>query len=210
MGKLRAIAPIEKQARKRRMLRAAEELLEHWNYTDITMDRIAERAGVAKGTLYLYFRTKETLFLQLYEHHLEGWYSELSELADLGTHTVGSAEAARVIASTLSARPTLIRLQGLMHSSLSRNIDLHTTTEFMRRRARSMSPLASALAVRVAGLSTNDARRFLVRLELVAGALAWAAYGTKRLAASPRDPDLAVFDVDFEEELTGIVTALLR
>ena len=45
------------------------------------MDRIADSSGVAKGTLYLYFRTKEALFLALYVERLRAWYGELESLA---------------------------------------------------------------------------------------------------------------------------------
>ena len=71
MGELRATFPTEKEARRRRMLTAAAQLLESWSYRDITMERIADRAGVAKGTLYLYFRTRESLFLGLYQEKVE-------------------------------------------------------------------------------------------------------------------------------------------
>ena len=76
----RATNPSAKEARSQQILAATAELLERWSYADITMDRIAERAGVAKGTLYLYFRTKEALFLSLYEDRLGAWYAELQAL----------------------------------------------------------------------------------------------------------------------------------
>lgn len=40
-------------------------------YHSTTMDTIAKRAGLGKGTLYRYFRNKEKLFSELIEFHLE-------------------------------------------------------------------------------------------------------------------------------------------
>lgn len=192
------------------MLAAAEELLRRWSYADITMDRIADRAGFAKGTLYLYFRTKEALFLRLYEQHAEAWYAELAGLAGLGSHAVEAAAAARVIASTLSSHRMLIQLHGLIHSSLAPNIDHESLVDFMSRHRRRMSQLAPVLAARINGLSEENALRFLVRLEVVAGGLSWAAFGGPKLDPALEDSDLAVFQIDFEEELREIVTALLK
>ncbi len=185
-------------------------MLEAWSYSDITMDRIAKSSGVAKGTLYLYFRTKEALFLALYEDRLSAWYTELQALADHGTGAVDRSAAARVIASTLAARPTLVRLHGLLHSTLCHNIDLESTLDFRRRQQRMISSLAPALARRIDGLSEADAVRFLIRLEVIVGGMSWAAFPPSLVARSLEEEDLAGFRIDFEEELREIVTALLR
>jgi TetR/AcrR family transcriptional regulator len=102
VGKHRATAVDEKAARRLRMLEAAAELLASWSYVDITMARVATSAGVAKGTLYLYFRTKEELFLELYELRLGSWYDDLETLALAGTETIEPAVAARVISSAFT------------------------------------------------------------------------------------------------------------
>jgi len=192
------------------MLAATAELLEGWSFSDITMDRIAERTGVAKGTLYLYYRTKETLFLSLYEDQLGTWYAELQALADRGTGSVKPAAAARVIASTLAARPTLIHLHGLLYSALNHNIDPETIVAFRRRQHGKISTLASALARRVANLSDSRALRLLIQLEVVVGGLAWAANPPASLQRAFEDPILEIFRINFEEELREIVTALLK
>jgi AcrR family transcriptional regulator len=206
----RATDPSAKEARGQQILAAAAELLEKWSYSDITMDRIAERAGVAKGTLYLYFRTKEALFLGLYEERLSIWYTELQALADHGDGTVDPSEAARVISSTLARRPTLIHLSGLLYSTLGHNIDLETTVAFRRRQHKMISALAAAFAGRIENISSLRALRFLIQLEVVVGGLSWVANSPSAVAQALEEEDLAAFRIDFEEELREIVTALLK
>jgi len=46
-----------------RVLDAAAELLVRWGYRRVTVEDVARRAGVGKGTVYLHVRTKEALFL---------------------------------------------------------------------------------------------------------------------------------------------------
>ena len=53
----------ERELRADRILNAARELLVSWGYRRITIDEVARRAGVGKGTVYLHFSTKEQLFM---------------------------------------------------------------------------------------------------------------------------------------------------
>ena len=210
MGKRRATRDLERDARRAQMLEAAEELLRDWTYNDITMDRIADRCRLAKGTLYLYFRTKDALFFALFEEQLFAWYSELEELAARDTGTVDPTVAARVIASTLAARPTLVRLHGLVCSSGGRDIDPDAVVGFRRRQEHAMRRLATALSKRIRGITDSRAVRFVVRLEAVVGGLSWAAFPPPPLAHAYREEELTLFLPDFENELSDIVTALLR
>ena len=52
------------------ILETAEEVLGQKGYHGSSMDEIAARAGVSKGTLYQHFPTKEKLFFALIEHAL--------------------------------------------------------------------------------------------------------------------------------------------
>ncbi|GLW10898.1 TetR family transcriptional regulator [Microtetraspora sp. NBRC 13810] len=53
----------DRRRRAERILDAAGELLVSWGYRRVTVDEVARRAGVGKGTVYLHFETKEALFL---------------------------------------------------------------------------------------------------------------------------------------------------
>src|SRR6266852_4942869 len=54
-----------RQERADRILDAAAELILRWGYRKTTIDDIAKQAGVAKGTIYLHWKTREDLFLVL-------------------------------------------------------------------------------------------------------------------------------------------------
>lgn len=49
--------------RGERILEAAGELLVAWGYRRVTIDEIARRARIGKGTVYLHWKTKDALFL---------------------------------------------------------------------------------------------------------------------------------------------------
>lgn len=51
--------------RAHRILDAAGELVLRWGYDKTTIDDVARAAGVAKGTIYLHWNTREALFVAL-------------------------------------------------------------------------------------------------------------------------------------------------
>lgn len=53
----------EKQQRKEEIIQAAEDVFFSRGFEQSTMDDIAERAELSKGTLYLYFKSKEDLHM---------------------------------------------------------------------------------------------------------------------------------------------------
>ncbi len=55
----------KREARAHRILDAASALILRWGYQKTTVDDIARQAGVAKGTIYLHWKTREDLFAAL-------------------------------------------------------------------------------------------------------------------------------------------------
>lgn len=60
-----------KKNRREEIIKAASDLFSKKSYHDVTMDQIALEVGVAKGTIYLYFESKENLYLGILEHTFE-------------------------------------------------------------------------------------------------------------------------------------------
>lgn len=54
-----------REARAQRILDAAAALILRWGYNKTTLDDISRQAGVAKGTIYLHWKTREELFAAL-------------------------------------------------------------------------------------------------------------------------------------------------
>lgn len=55
----------KREERAHRILDAAAELIQRWGYKKTAVDDIARLAGVAKGTIYLHWKTREDLFMAL-------------------------------------------------------------------------------------------------------------------------------------------------
>lgn len=88
----------KRQERARRILDAAAELILRWGYKKTAIDDIARLAGVAKGTIYLHWKSREDLFVTLL----------LRE----------SAETGREILTRIAADPCGISLSNVVKHSL--------------------------------------------------------------------------------------------
>jgi AcrR family transcriptional regulator len=92
MNEVAMETPSKQQLRTRetqaRLLGAAEEVFVRDGYEGAQLDEIAATAGRSKGAVYTHFRSKEDLFLALFEHrtraHIERLADGLRKCADRG------------------------------------------------------------------------------------------------------------------------------
>lgn len=57
--------------RKKKIIQVATQLFSEKSYHDVTIDEVAAKAGIAKGTIYIYFESKEKLYLGILENGFE-------------------------------------------------------------------------------------------------------------------------------------------
>jgi len=68
--------------RRERIVNAAIKLFADADYAQVSMDDIASAAGVAKGTLYNYFRSKEELYVEVIRYRFESLVELLGRAFD--------------------------------------------------------------------------------------------------------------------------------
>jgi AcrR family transcriptional regulator len=76
----------KKQANKDDILEAALTLFAKKDFHDVTVDEIADQAGLSKGTIYLYFKNKDDLFFSIIQEKAKS----LSEKLEFVVHNGGS------------------------------------------------------------------------------------------------------------------------
>ncbi|GAA3141526.1 helix-turn-helix domain-containing protein [Planomonospora alba] len=94
--------PAQRAERAHRILDAAAELILRWGYDKTTIDDVARQAGVAKGTIYLHWKTREALFTALLRRERVRMLAEVRRSAP---HTPRDLFAA--LAAALLRRPLL-------------------------------------------------------------------------------------------------------
>jgi AcrR family transcriptional regulator len=204
----RAVTEALKDARREAILAAAMALFCEKDFGSIAMSEIAAAAGLAKGTLYLYFRTREEIFLALLTREYSSW---LAAFAEESKRCASPEAALDWIVASLSARGELVHLAALLHAVLERNLPVETARAFKLNVEAGISAIAPDLA-RALGLdSERDARRFLHWLQAaIVGIHQLASPAPAVRAAMAQDPRLAGMVVDFQQELRAMLGALLN
>ncbi|EAW42484.1 probable TetR-family transcriptional regulator [marine gamma proteobacterium HTCC2080] len=116
----RARSSEQKALRRHAVLETAEVYFKEVGYEAFSMAQLAKKSGVAKGTLYLYFNTREELFLTLYEQSLVRWSQIfIGSLSD----TMTSKTYAQSLYKTTQADgvflPLLIRLEHVIEHNVA-------------------------------------------------------------------------------------------
>ena len=116
----RARSAEQKALRRQAVLDAAELYFHEAGYEAFSMAQLAKKTGVAKGTLYLYFQTREELFLTLYEHSLIRWSQVfISELSDAITSEAYAKLLYRTALADGVFLPLLIRLEHVIEHNVA-------------------------------------------------------------------------------------------
>ena len=74
-----AVSETHRNEKRDRITEAAISVFAEKGYRSSRVADVAREAGVADGTIYLYFRSKEELLLTIFEEKMEELLSELSE-----------------------------------------------------------------------------------------------------------------------------------
>ncbi|WP_211264082.1 TetR/AcrR family transcriptional regulator [Streptosporangium amethystogenes] len=105
----------QRLARAHHILDIAGDLILRWGYDKTTVEDIARRAGVAKGTIYLHWKTREELFAALLRRERVEMIIEVRRRIREGPATL--RELLRLLASETLSRP-LIRASVLGDSEV--------------------------------------------------------------------------------------------
>jgi AcrR family transcriptional regulator len=129
----RAHDDLAKLARRMDILQAARVLFLQDPHQLPSAARIAQEAGLAKGTVYLYFRTKEEIFLALLGEEFLGVLTEISTIFNDAIERAQQLDLAQFIGryvSYLQSHPEFLRLDAMSYSVLEQNMDADKLREF--------------------------------------------------------------------------------
>ncbi|MBA3822653.1 MAG: TetR family transcriptional regulator [Ktedonobacterales bacterium] len=207
----RAMSAAQKQTRRGAILAAAARIFAERDYGAITMAEVADAAHVVKGTLYLYFPSKEALFLALLGEQLDEWFAVMR--AGLTSIAPDGAAIERVVAlfdATLAERPTLTRLTAILYSILEHNIAFATARAFKQRLREQLQVTGVCLERVLPFLTTlGGGMEVLLQCHVLVVGIRSMADPTPVVREVIQSPDLAIFAVDFRAYLMRMLRALL-
>ena len=127
-------------ARKEEIISACEKLYKTMSFKDITLKEIGEETSFTRTSIYNYFRTKEEIFLALFEKEYDRWNEDLqSILAE--NEELTKEELAAKIASSLADREQLLKLLSMNNYDMEANSRPELLTSFKTAYGESMKNL---------------------------------------------------------------------
>lgn len=133
--KQRARTAEEKGARRAQVIAAARGLFRRRGFHEISVADVARAARVAKGTVFLYFESKEELFFALACDELARWLDDMDELFRglAASRPRPDAEAVFAALGAVLRRHSLSRrLIAILHSVLEHNVRYAEVLRFKR------------------------------------------------------------------------------
>ncbi len=130
----RAVTDDQKIEKTELILSAAAKLFETEKYERITIEKIAKKAGVAKGTVFIYFKTKEEIFLSITEKEIENWKIYLMELFSsscINGYKISTDKLCDILITSLE-RNNFIKLISILDDTLEQNIDFNKALQFKK------------------------------------------------------------------------------
>ena len=187
----RARSSEQKALRRHAVLETAEVYFKEVGYEAFSMAQLAKKAGVAKGTLYLYFKTREELFLTLYEQSLVRWSQIfIGSLSD----TMTSKTYAQSLYKTTQADgvflPLLIRLEHV----IEHNVAIPRLIESKRVFINQVEAVAAATSTALR-LSTAQATEVVKTM------------GVLLIGATQTDQSPALDDEDLPADVQYLITS---
>ncbi len=135
MGK-RAISQEDKKHKSEMILNTAEIMFLESDYEKMKMADIAKKVGISNGLIFVYFKTKETLFLNLLEREYVKRFCNIKDLIQ-EFNPMNYQDLQHVIMLELEKliddNPLYIRLESIRSSILEKNTDVDMLLEIKQK-----------------------------------------------------------------------------
>ena len=193
--KKRARSRAAKSKRKDAIIAAAESLLRRSSYDAMTMQAVAMEVGLGKGTLYLYFPSREALVLDVYGRLFDEWIdqftSQVSNVTDV-------AEFCRDFCFYYTNDPLFLKLTGFVLSLMEPQLDRESYIRGKRAMASRVKKLAGIVCQRL-GMTPILAQKFVWGLLTVAfGATQLSMRSSRSVGNFPKDVEFFIGTTGFE------------
>lgn len=154
----RAMTDSAKAEKAKLILDAAYALYKKRSFDEIKMTDIAKAARVSNGTLFFYYSTKETLFMEIMFLEYEKRFQRFESLL-LSLGTMSFLEFKRVflqeMESILDENSVLIRLSAIKSTILEKNIDHDTAVKITLGLFASLEKIVQLLNERLEFFTTE-------------------------------------------------------
>ena len=200
----------QKLERRQAILDAAWRAFHTTPYGELTVAEIARETGLAKGTVFLYFRTKEEIFLAVTGQQMTEWFDAVDSRLTQLPASATTEDVVEIIANSLQERVYFTRLLAILSTVLEQNANydavLHFKQLLLIRLARTGALLERALGF----LQPGEGAHLLMQLEALVIGLRHLADTAPVVRQLMTIPEMSAFEVDFDTEFRQMALLLFN
>ena len=148
------------QARKEEIITACADLYEKKGFKETTVKDIGEAITLTRTGIYIYFETKEEIFLALLGREYDAWAAEMKDVMAANENLTREG-VADVLARTLTDHPRLLRLLSMNLYEMEANSRPERLTEFKRSYGASLETVEALVAKYIPAMTAEQLKRFL-------------------------------------------------
>ncbi|PIE40669.1 MAG: hypothetical protein CSA49_07310 [Gammaproteobacteria bacterium] len=214
MATLRARDEGQKLARKHTLMDAGWSLFLESDGNLPSVAQVVKKAGLAKGTFYLYFKTKEELFLALLSDAVERFFDKIKD--ELSTPSINVDSLIDTFVKQISEDQALTRLGCIMSGVIEQNTEENVLLHFKLKMVQMLFDVGEMISVAVENaikegkpynhIDKGTAARLVLR--------SYAAFvGVAQMAPAPNNigydaPEFSPVKLDIQADTKAIMRAL--
>ncbi|MFK4105844.1 TetR family transcriptional regulator [Streptomyces sp. NPDC019531] len=210
----RARSEEQREIRRQAILDTAAAMLDEMPVSEVSLNELSRRVGLAKSNVLRYFESREAILLELLDRAWKQWTAELPDRLAAGIapdHPVGRRgdEFAAVFTHSLAEHRVLCDLLSAQAGVLEHNVSAEVAARYKKAAIGNTTALADLARQYLPELG-DGAEQLGGQVYMAAGAV-WthARPSPGMLAAYDADPSLARLRMDFTSSLREMVATLI-
>lgn len=200
----------QKEERRQEILIAALELFKTFTFQAITMADIAKKSQFGKGTIFIYFNTKEKLFLSLVEKEFLDFYEAMDEGLNKSKLPMGAESLSALVVEALESSPHLPKLLSILHTVLEHNVDRLDILRFKEFLANRATRTGRNLEHRLPFLGPGQGLELMLQIHVLVLGVWQVSDPAPVVKELLNAPGLHIFDIPFRPFFDRTLTALIR
>ncbi len=189
----------QKVERAQAILDAAESLLVEKRNTVPTVEQVARRVGVAKGTVYLYFPTKEAIFLAMFQTRCFAWCEDVMTRVVAQGEGLTAESMVDAILAYPQANPIVLDLASYSAAHLQSDVQFDSVVAFKKGLNERLGAIGTVAETAVPDLADGHGYRALVMSYAYLLGLWQVAEPSLVMKASHQEHGADIFRFSFEE-----------
>ena len=206
----RAISEKDKLKRKEKILKTAWKLYKKTDGQLPTVSLIAQKTGLSKGTVYLYFKTKDEIFLQLYVHQLREWHESVASKLRNHKGKISVTEFAKIWTDYVVKNPLLLKMGSIARGVLEENTDERVIVDTKMQIAQLLEGCGQISCPMFPGLTVNQAVKIHLRVYALIFGLWQITSNPPHIRRALKKAKIKTFEPDFSESAVESVATFLR